>query len=120
MPQRRIYGAYGGARGVDIACRGKPTNTDSPIRSLVPVTSVTIVFSETHCSTTGHGPQQATVDLDHLLDRLTSNPISCRSSRIRSHDYAPLESECECCSAVCKLDGTIWVGMIVCERTEEA
>lgn len=41
MLRRQIYGAYGGARGVDTAYQGRLTNTDNPIRVLVPVCTIT-------------------------------------------------------------------------------
>ena len=80
MLQQQIYDVCGGAHEVDIAYRGKLTSTGSPIQASAPVFSITNSFLETHRSTTGHCPQQAVVDLDHLLDCLTGNPITRRSS----------------------------------------
>lgn len=76
MLQRQICGACGVARGVDIAYQGKLASTDSPIQ-ISAVFSMTDFLPETHRRTTGHCSQQAIVDLDHLLNCLTGDPVSC-------------------------------------------
>ena len=119
MLPRRRYGACGGAREVDIACRGRLTNTDNPVRALVSVCRVHLILTLPYRSTPSHRTQQAIVNFNNLLDCLTRNPISCRSSGICSYNDASLESKCERCCAMCKLDRTMRVGMIVCQRAEE-
>lgn len=48
----------------------------------------------TYSGTTSHRPQQAVVNLNHLLHRLTRYPVSGRRSRVGGDNYAALESEC--------------------------
>lgn len=67
----------------------------------------------TYSSTAGHGTQQAAVDLDDLLDRLTGNPVTGSRSRICSDDDAALVAEGEGGGAVGDLDGTLRVGVVV-------
>lgn len=72
----------------------------------------------TYSSSSGHGPQQAVVDFDNLLDSLTRDPVSSRSSRVRSNDYTTLEAECKRCRTVGDLDGAVGVRMVVSGGTE--
>lgn len=64
-------------------------------------------------SATGHGAQQAVVDLDDLLDCLTRYPVAGRGPRVGGDDDAALEAEGERCSAVGDLDGAVGVGVVV-------
>lgn len=47
----------------------------------------------TYGSSSGHRPEQAVVDLDHLLDRLAGNPVPRCGSRVRRDDDTALKSE---------------------------
>jgi hypothetical protein len=67
----------------------------------------------TYGSTTGHRPQQRRVDLNHLLHRLTRDPVPRRRPRIRRHDDAALEAERQRGGAVRDLDGDLRVAVVV-------
>jgi hypothetical protein len=67
----------------------------------------------TYSSATSHGSQQAVVDLNDLLDRLTGYPVSGRCSRIGGYNDAALEAEGERCGTVGDLDGAVGVGVVV-------
>jgi hypothetical protein len=69
-----------------------------------------------YSSATSHGPQQAVIDLNDLLDRLTRYPVSRRGSRVGSYDDAALEAEGERRGTVGDLDGA--VGVVVRHCTE--
>lgn len=64
-------------------------------------------------SATGHGAQQVAVDLNHLLHRLTGDPVSRCGSRVRRNDNTALEPERKCRCAVRNLDGASWIGAVV-------
>lgn len=68
----------------------------------------------TYSSTTSHGTQQAVVDLDDFLHRLTCDPVACCRSRIRGDDNTALETKSECSRPVCNLDRAVGIGVIVC------
>jgi hypothetical protein len=67
----------------------------------------------TYSSATSHGAEQAVVDLNDLLDRLTRYPVSCRCSRVGCNDDAALEAEGKRCGTVGNLDGAVGVGVVV-------
>ena len=67
----------------------------------------------TYSSATSHGSQQAVVDLNDLLDRLTCYPVSGSGSRVGGYDDAALEAEGKGCGAVGNLDGAVGVGVVV-------
>jgi len=73
-----------------------------------------LLHRDTYGSATSHGPQQAVVDLNDLLDRLTCYPVSGRRSRVGGDDDAALEAEGEGRGAVGNLDGAVGVGVVVC------
>jgi hypothetical protein len=79
--------------------------------------SAPVSFIDTRCtysSATSHGSQQAAVDLNDLLDCLTSYPVSGGCSRIGGYDDAALEAEGEGCGTVGNLDRAVGVGVVVC------
>lgn len=59
--------------------------------------------------TARHRSQQAVVNLDDLLDRLTCDPVSRRRPRVRRHDDAALEAEGQRRRPVRNLDRAVWV-----------
>jgi hypothetical protein len=67
----------------------------------------------TYSSTTGHGSQQAVVDLNDLLDRLTRYPVSGGCSRVGGYDDAALEAEGKGRGTVGNLDRAVGVGVVV-------
>jgi hypothetical protein len=67
----------------------------------------------TYSSATSHGSQQAVVNLNDLLDRLTCYPVSSRCSRVGGYDDAALEAEGKRCGTVGNLDGAVGVGVVV-------
>lgn len=69
--------------------------------------------TSTYRCTTGHGTQQAAVDLNDLLHRLTGNPVSSCCSRICSDNDAALVAEGQGGGTVGDLDGTLRVGVVV-------
>ena len=71
----------------------------------------------TYGGATSHGSQQAIVNLNHFLDRLTSDPVSRRRSRIRRHDNSALKAKGQRRGAMCQLDGTIRIGPIIRRST---
>jgi hypothetical protein len=64
-------------------------------------------------SATSHGAQQAVVDLNDLLDRLTRYPVSRCGSRVGGYDDAALEAEGKRRGSVGNLDGAVGVGVVV-------
>jgi hypothetical protein len=111
MPRRPRCGACVGARADDIACRGMRASIGSPIH-----VNLSFRFQSPTCtysSATSHGSQQAVVDLNDLLDRLTCYPISSCCSRVGGDDDAALEAEGKRCGAVGNLDGAVGVGVVV-------
>jgi len=85
-------------------------NTHDSLSFFLPLWYIVVY---TYSSATSHGSQQAVVDLNDLLDRLTRYPVSGRSSRIRGYDDAAFEAEGEGCGAVGNLDGAVGVGVVV-------
>jgi hypothetical protein len=73
----------------------------------------------TYGSTSSHGTQQTAVNLNHLLDRLTRNPVPSRSSRIRGHNNPALETKGQSRRAMRELDRAVGVGMVVCGGAKE-
>lgn len=73
---------------------------------------------DAYSSASGHGPQQAIVDLNDLLNRLTGYPVSGRRPRVCGYNDAAFEAEGEGRSAVGDLDGAVGVGVVVCHCAE--
>lgn len=63
--------------------------------------------------TTSHGTQQLGIDLNNLLDGLTSDPVSCSGSGVGRHNDTALESEGEGRCTVSELDGAAGVRVVV-------
>lgn len=113
-----------------------------------------IVVQRTYCRTTSHSAQKTGDRLvlrpvtvqrqtqprhgNDLLHCLTGNPVSCRSSRIRSnnltaiHQYyitarvagpktydSMLESERQCRRSVSEFYGTAWIRVVICHSTKK-
>jgi len=68
---------------------------------------------QSYSSTSGHGPEQLRVNLNHFLDRLRSDPVSGRGTRISRHDDATLKTKRERRSTVSNLDGAVGVAAVV-------
>jgi hypothetical protein len=113
MRRRQRYGACGGARADDIACPGMRASIGSPIVYQHPPWSSRLNVMVSYGSATSHSSQQAVVDLNDLLDRLTRYPISSRRSRVGGYDDAALEAEGERRGSVGDLDGAAGVGVVV-------
>lgn len=129
--RRQRCGVCGGVRGDGIACQGMRASIDSPESKL----SVSIIqngfqvcevlsiatqgmwsFSKkgkTHSSSTSHRTQQAPIDLNDLLHRLTRNPVSGCSSGVRRNDDSTLESESQCRCTVSELNRAVRVCIVV-------
>ena len=113
--QRRRYGACVGVRGGDIACLGMRASIGSPVLHQYSGSFLSSCRGGdcTYSSATSHGSQQAVVDLNDLLDRLTGYPVSSCCTRIGGYDDATLEAEGEGCGTVGNLDGAVGVGVVV-------
>ncbi len=66
-----------------------------------------------YCSTTSHSPKQTAINLNHLLHRLTRDPVPGGRARVGGHYDAALEAEGEGGGAVGDLDGAGRVAVVV-------
>src|ERR1700753_520085 len=70
------------------------------------------------CRTTCHSSQQCAVNLNDLLDCLTSNPVSSCGSRVCANYNATLEAESKSGGSVGNLDGAVGIRMVVSHGAE--
>ena len=114
-PQRQRCGACAAVRGDGIACQGMQASIGSPTTcqntAFLPTWPCHVEV--TYSSATSHGSQQAAVDLNDLLDRLTCYPVSSSGTRVGGYNDAALESKGLGCGTVGDLDGAVWVGVVV-------
>ena len=69
-------------------------------------------WNKTYSSPASHGPQKRRINLNNLLNSLTSDPIPGGSPAIRRDDDTSLKAKGERRCAVGQFDGTRGVGMV--------
>lgn len=90
----------------------------SPVLMISMIVQVNDCIHVSYSSASSHGAQQAAVDFDDLLHRLTGDPVARCCSRVCGNNDAALEAEGECGGSVGNLDGAIGVAVIVRHRAQ--